>query len=141
MFLAEKEEREREFARLKQQAQAEHDQRITIEYFEEDWQHSQFWYSDETALTLGNELIRGIAERDEDVYVAIVAAPSAFIKLMEDRVCDLYGFLLVPRLIGYRAPFQKTSSYICWSSIDDLMFSESNLSITISKSLSTSLAT
>lgn len=115
------------------------DQRITMEVFEEDWQHSQFWYSDDTAYTLGTEMIRGIEEEKEDVYVAIVAAPSAFVKLMEDRVLNLSPGCLNCQLISSRAHSRAISSYTYLSSTDDSMSSRSSSSSTILKNRSTSL--
>lgn len=48
---------------------------ITIDDFKEDWQLSQFWYSDKTASILADELLDGA---DEDTTICIVSAPSVF---------------------------------------------------------------
>ena len=49
-------------------------QKITIDDFKEDWQLSQFWYSDETAKTLGKALLEGA---DETQWL-IASAPSVY---------------------------------------------------------------
>lgn len=43
--------------------------------FKEDWQLSQFWYSDETANLLADALLEGA---DENTVIAIVSAPSVY---------------------------------------------------------------
>ncbi|XP_013883947.1 EEF1A lysine methyltransferase 1 isoform X2 [Austrofundulus limnaeus] len=53
---------------------------------EEDWRMSQFWYSDETAAQLAEEVLR---EAGEGGRVACVSAPSVYQKLKQggsDRV-------------------------------------------------------
>ena len=48
---------------------------ITIDDFKEDWQLSQFWYSDETARILGKALLEGA---DDETVVVIASAPSVY---------------------------------------------------------------
>ncbi|EGW35597.1 uncharacterized protein SPAPADRAFT_58814 [Spathaspora passalidarum NRRL Y-27907] len=48
---------------------------VSIDAFKEDWQLSQFWYTDETAKTLGRALLEGA---DEDTVIAIASAPSVY---------------------------------------------------------------
>lgn len=57
-----------------------------MDAFKEDWQQSQFWYTDETQRVLADELIEGIDKMERDVYVAVVSAPSVFVKLMAEKV-------------------------------------------------------
>ena len=64
-FRNEEKERLEKFESLYQQSEDKFDeqkkqeqQKITIDDFKEDWQLSQFWYSDETAKTLGKSFIR-----------------------------------------------------------------------------------
>lgn len=50
--------------------------------FAEDWQQSQFWYSDEFALSL-SEVIRQLAKErynktKEKVHIAFIACPTTF---------------------------------------------------------------
>ncbi|CAI5759535.1 unnamed protein product [Candida verbasci] len=49
--------------------------KLTIDDFKEDWQLSQFWYSDETASTLGKALLEGA---DENTIIVIASAPSVY---------------------------------------------------------------
>ncbi|RFU24224.1 hypothetical protein B7463_g12120, partial [Scytalidium lignicola] len=51
---------------------------LTMEAFAENWNDSQFWYSDETAKTLAEELLRG---GDSNTSIAVVSAPSVFVQL------------------------------------------------------------
>lgn len=46
--------------------------------FSEDWNTSQFWYSDDTAIVLASQLLEGATA---DTHIAVVCAPSAFIQL------------------------------------------------------------
>ncbi|XP_053184775.1 EEF1A lysine methyltransferase 1 [Scomber japonicus] len=50
---------------------------------EEDWRMSQFWYSDETATKLAEEVIR---EAGEGGRIACVSAPSVYQKLKQGVV-------------------------------------------------------
>jgi hypothetical protein len=49
-----------------------------MDAFTEDWNASQFWYSDETATVLARRLLDGATD---DTRIAVVSAPSAFIQL------------------------------------------------------------
>jgi hypothetical protein len=49
-----------------------------MEAFTEDWNASQFWYSDETATVLAKQLLDSATD---ETKIAVVSAPSAFIQL------------------------------------------------------------
>jgi hypothetical protein len=49
-----------------------------MDAFGEDWNESQFWYSDETARTLAEALLENA---DETSCIAVVSAPSVFVAL------------------------------------------------------------
>ncbi|KAI0803433.1 putative N6-adenine methyltransferase-domain-containing protein [Xylaria sp. FL0064] len=51
---------------------------LSIHTFTEDWNESQFWYSDETADLLANQLLEGTSE---DSVIAVVSTPSVFVAL------------------------------------------------------------
>ncbi|KAI1347906.1 putative N6-adenine methyltransferase-domain-containing protein [Xylaria sp. FL0043] len=51
---------------------------LSIHTFTEDWNESQFWYSDETADLLANQLLDGTSE---DSVIAVVSTPSVFVAL------------------------------------------------------------
>ena len=81
-FRNEEKERLEKFESLYQQSEDKFDeqkkqeqQKRTIADFKEDWQLSQFWYSDETAKTLGKALLEGA---DENTVVVIASAPSVY---------------------------------------------------------------
>ncbi|OQO05156.1 hypothetical protein B0A48_08176 [Cryoendolithus antarcticus] len=87
-FQSEKDTREKHFQDLKANAEAKFDDdaALTMDAFAEDWQVSQFWYSDETAQTLARQLLDGA---NADSCIAVVSAPSVYVqlrKLLTDRV-------------------------------------------------------
>jgi hypothetical protein len=49
-----------------------------MDAFTEDWNASQFWYSDETATLLAKRLLDGATSESA---VAVVSAPSVFIQM------------------------------------------------------------
>jgi hypothetical protein len=49
-----------------------------MDLFTESWQDSQFWYKDETATILAEQLLDGVTE---DSKIAVVSAPSVYIQL------------------------------------------------------------
>lgn len=78
-FKTEEKQRQEHFEKLSQAAQDKYDkvqkEKLTMEAFKEDWQLSQFWYSDETAAILGHALLDGA---DEDTVIVIASAPSVY---------------------------------------------------------------
>ncbi|KAK6363072.1 hypothetical protein TWF730_000518 [Orbilia blumenaviensis] len=103
--MQEKDARQKRFEELKAQAEADDEERksaapggtvaVTMEDFEADWNASQFWYDEETSRALAEELVEGV---EEDDHVALVSAPSVFVKLknlMKDGLvpkCNIHLF-------------------------------------------------
>ncbi|KAH8887063.1 NAD(P)-binding protein [Thozetella sp. PMI_491] len=82
-FYAERDAHAEKFARLKEAAEERHaDGRqaepLSMEAFTEDWNESQFWYSDETANLLAKQLLDGATA---DSTIVVVSAPSVFVAL------------------------------------------------------------
>ncbi|KAI1249860.1 hypothetical protein MGN70_009476 [Eutypa lata] len=79
-FYAERDSHADKFARLKEAAEqnAAEGKPLSMDAFTEDWNESQFWYSDETATLLARELLDGASGDD---VVAVVSAPSVFVAL------------------------------------------------------------
>ena len=78
-FYSEREESETRLQSLKASAEFQAVKgQLTMRTFSEDWNASQFWYSDETATTLANQLL---VNATAESHIAIVCAPSVFIKL------------------------------------------------------------
>ncbi|CCK70091.1 protein-lysine N-methyltransferase KNAG_0D03440 [Huiozyma naganishii CBS 8797] len=77
-FQQEQQQHEERFAKLSDQTDEEY-QRLKREegmkLFKEDWQLSQFWYSDSTAEKLADALLEGA---DENTVIAVVSAPSVY---------------------------------------------------------------
>ncbi|KAI0418159.1 putative N6-adenine methyltransferase-domain-containing protein [Xylaria grammica] len=67
---------------------------LSIHTFTEDWNESQFWYSDETANLLANQLLDGTSD---DSVVAVVSTPSVFVALRK-----------ITAAAGYTGPKPKT---------------------------------
>ncbi|XXH01190.1 hypothetical protein Hte_007544 [Hypoxylon texense] len=78
-FYGERNEHAEKFEKLKAAAEEQHDgQALSMDAFVEDWNESQFWYSDETATLLAKQLLGGVRE---DEVVAVVSAPSVFVAM------------------------------------------------------------
>ncbi|KAL9945025.1 hypothetical protein ACHAO5_005330 [Verticillium nonalfalfae] len=65
-FNAEKDAHQKRFEELNAKAEenAARNVPLSMSVFEEDWNKSQFWYSDETALAYAGELLRDADETD-----------------------------------------------------------------------------
>ncbi|KAI0503331.1 putative N6-adenine methyltransferase-domain-containing protein [Xylaria bambusicola] len=90
-FYAERDAQTEKFEKLRARAEADEGARgqvvnepepaageLSIHTFTEDWNESQFWYSDETANLLGHQLLIGTSD---DSVVAVVSTPSVFVAL------------------------------------------------------------
>jgi len=51
---------------------------LSMSLFGESWQDSQFWYNDETATTLAEQLLDGVTAES---WIAVVSAPSVYVQL------------------------------------------------------------
>ncbi|EEQ36924.1 hypothetical protein CLUG_01047 [Clavispora lusitaniae ATCC 42720] len=94
-FKDEEETRKKQFEKLYQESEDRfEDQQVSIDDFKEDWQLSQFWYSDETAEILAKALLEGA---DEDTIICIASAPSVYAairKLPKELVPTKHIYLL-----------------------------------------------
>ncbi|KAI1136343.1 putative N6-adenine methyltransferase-domain-containing protein [Hypoxylon sp. FL0543] len=79
-FYGERDAHADKFEKLKAAAEEQHagSQPLSMDAFTEDWNESQFWYSDETATLLAKQLLDGVRE---DEVIAVVSAPSVFVAL------------------------------------------------------------
>ncbi|KAL9627177.1 MAG: hypothetical protein Q9204_006754 [Flavoplaca sp. TL-2023a] len=78
-FYSEREQNKQQFEDLKAQKEDERLQTpLSMTLFTEDWNASQFWYSDETAVLLAEQLLR---DSTKETRIAVVSAPSVFIQL------------------------------------------------------------
>ncbi|KAK4452068.1 putative N6-adenine methyltransferase-domain-containing protein [Podospora aff. communis PSN243] len=80
-FYAERDAHAEKFAKLQADAEERlHGQApLSMDLFAEDWNKSQFWYSEETANQYARQLLEGATE---DMTIAILSAPSVFVALM-----------------------------------------------------------
>ncbi|AET40560.1 protein-lysine N-methyltransferase Ecym_6177 [Eremothecium cymbalariae DBVPG len=96
-FRQEEQERQDKFQQLYNKADEEFERNKKQQgmmLFKEDWQLSQFWYSDETAEILAESLLDGA---DEDTTIAILSAPSVYAaiqKMEEDKIPTKNIYLL-----------------------------------------------
>ncbi|KAL8909294.1 MAG: hypothetical protein Q9207_000304 [Kuettlingeria erythrocarpa] len=78
-FYSEREQNEKRFEDLKVQMEQQQPKTpLSMSIFSEDWNASQFWYSDGTATTLAEQLLDGATATTS---IAIVSAPSVFVQL------------------------------------------------------------
>ncbi|CAA9965784.1 n-6 adenine-specific dna methyltransferase 2 [Pyrenophora teres f. maculata] len=77
-FYGERDARQKQFEELKGKAEDDFEGKLSMDAFTEDWNASQFWYSDETATVLARQLLDGATD---ETCIAVVSAPSAFIQL------------------------------------------------------------
>ncbi|KAK3174939.1 hypothetical protein OEA41_002185 [Lepraria neglecta] len=108
-FYSERDSREKCFADLKAEVERKGSQaQLSIDMFSEDWNASQFWYSDETATTLAKQLLEGAST---STNICIVSAPSVFVQLKnllaseERKVSDI-------RLLEYDKRFDVFEEFI-----------------------------
>ncbi|KAF2813695.1 uncharacterized protein BDZ99DRAFT_485863 [Mytilinidion resinicola] len=79
-FYGDRDTKQKEFEDLKAQAESDFDgeKKLSMDAFTEDWNASQFWYNDETATLLAEQLLDGATD---DSSIVVVSAPSVFIQL------------------------------------------------------------
>ncbi|KLU92568.1 hypothetical protein MAPG_11513 [Magnaporthiopsis poae ATCC 64411] len=77
-FYADRDALKAKFEDLRDSAERRQEKPLSIAAFAEDWQESQFWYSDETASTIAEALLDGCTENST---IAAVSAPSVFVAL------------------------------------------------------------
>ncbi|KAK5129758.1 hypothetical protein LTR08_002824 [Meristemomyces frigidus] len=96
-FAAEKNARAKRFEELKLQAESNFDATnggtLSMDLFGEDWNASQFWYTDETARTLAKQLLQDVTASS---CIAVVSAPSVYIALR--NILSEDDSILKPRL-------------------------------------------
>ncbi|CCE27577.1 probable NADH2 dehydrogenase (ubiquinone) 40K chain [Claviceps purpurea 20.1] len=81
-FNAERDAHQSKFDELK--AQADKDAQFSMEAFAEDWNKSQFWYSDETAELLADQLLSASGNSS----IGVISTPSVFVAL-RNKLRDL----------------------------------------------------
>ncbi|EDM14351.1 similar to RIKEN cDNA 2510005D08 (predicted), isoform CRA_a [Rattus norvegicus] len=78
------------YAEQKQTINPGGDDKYNVGVIEENWQLSQFWYSQDTALRLAQEAINAVGEGGR---IACVSAPSVYQKLRELRREDISVYI------------------------------------------------
>ena len=74
-FYTERSDQEQRFEELKWNA---HTGMLSMDMFTEDWNTSQFWYDDSSAMLLAQQLLEGAKCEDS---IAVVSAPSVYVQL------------------------------------------------------------
>ncbi|KAK5113508.1 hypothetical protein LTR62_003377 [Meristemomyces frigidus] len=110
-FLSEKDAKAKQFEALKAQAEEDFESsqngKLTMSLFGEDWQASQFWYTDATATTLAEQLLEGATS---ETAIAIVSAPSAYVALRNLLSSKPAGERPYVRLFEYDKRFEVFGS-------------------------------
>lgn len=81
-FYHERDERQKKFSDLQKAAEddfgQESSKEFSMEMFSEDWNASQFWYTDDTSVTLAQQLLENATS---ETRIAVVSAPSVYVQL------------------------------------------------------------
>ncbi|KAG0216408.1 EEF1A lysine methyltransferase 1 [Mortierella sp. GBA30] len=90
--MREQQDQQERFEKLRQQAEERFDEvqeanndssdnkeAITMDFFREDWQLSQFWYDDATSESLAREILDNT---DGNSLMCCISSPTAYVKLM-----------------------------------------------------------
>ncbi|MCJ1394970.1 hypothetical protein MMC18_007851 [Xylographa bjoerkii] len=77
-FYNDQDTQQKRFEELKLATECNAQPKLSMDLFTEDWNASQFWYNDETALVLAKEILY---EATTNTSIAVVSAPSAFIQI------------------------------------------------------------
>jgi hypothetical protein len=101
---------------LKAKAEDEFDSSkpLSMDLFTESWQDSQFWYKDETATILAEQLLDGVTE---DSKIAVVSAPSVYIQLRN----LLVSFTIRNEIRGVRILMSR-----CRTTVQDTRYDQSS---------------
>ncbi|KAF1843827.1 uncharacterized protein K460DRAFT_418824 [Cucurbitaria berberidis CBS 394.84] len=108
-FYGERDARQKQFEELRGQAEDEFEGKLSMEAFTEDWNASQFWYSDETATVLARQLLDGATN---DTRIAVVSAPSAFIQLKNLLASEEYQCQPQIKLLEYDERFAVFKEFV-----------------------------
>lgn len=108
-FYGEREARQKQFDELKGQAEDDFEGKLSMETFAEDWNASQFWYSDETAKVLAQQLLEGATD---ETRIAVVSAPSAFIQLKNLLASGVYRSKPQIKLLEYDTRFAVFKEFV-----------------------------
>ncbi|KAF8938567.1 hypothetical protein BGZ47_008525 [Haplosporangium gracile] len=137
--MQEQQEQQERFEQLRQQAEDRFDDaqeadskekdlsKITMDFFREDWQLSQFWYDENTSEQLAREVLENT---DKDSLVCCISSPTAYVKLMSmkpptqnnnflfeyDTRFDVYGRQFIH--YDYSHPFDFRLAQELKSSVD-----------------------
>ncbi|KAL9119377.1 MAG: hypothetical protein Q9187_004072 [Circinaria calcarea] len=89
-FYSERDMQQKKFEDLKSVAElSSHEDILSMEMFTEDWNSSQFWYSEDTATTLAKQLLEGA---NAETSIAIVSAPSVLIQIKNILASGAYPY-------------------------------------------------
>ncbi|KAJ4421524.1 Protein-lysine N-methyltransferase efm5, partial [Neurospora sp. IMI 360204] len=96
-FYADRDARAEQFAKLQAETEERHalNVKLSMDAFTEDWNESQFWYSDETATFLAKQLLSGATPTTS---IAVVSTPSVFVQLKNLLNSDAYADKPKPKL-------------------------------------------
>ncbi|KAL2045503.1 hypothetical protein N7G274_001931 [Stereocaulon virgatum] len=111
-FYSERDSREKRFTKLKAEMEQKGSQaQLSMDMFSEDWNVSQFWYSDETATTLAEQLLEGSSA---STNICLVSAPSVFVQLKNLLASGKYEVCNI-RLLEYDKRFDVFDEFVYYN--------------------------
>lgn len=111
-FYGEKDARQKHFEDLKTKAEDDFDkQHFSMDAFTEDWNASQFWYTDETASLLARQLLH---QASDETSIAVVSAPSVFIQLKNLLASDFSDIKPEVVLLEFDKRFSVFKEFIAY---------------------------
>ncbi|KAJ1895973.1 Protein-lysine N-methyltransferase efm5 [Kickxella alabastrina] len=105
-FLGEKQELDDRFTKLQGNANAEFEtQKITMDCFQEDWQLSQFWYSEATSDFIASRALENTQQGEKIAFISSPSAYVAFRNMAPERAIDAYVFEFDKRFDLFKQQF------------------------------------
>lgn len=109
-FNADRDAKAKEFEDLKTKAENDFDNgsgKLSMDLFGEDWNASQFWYTDHTAGVLARHLLK---DATESSAIAVVSAPSVYVALRNILAEDATAIKPKLCLLEYDRRFEVVGS-------------------------------
>lgn len=109
-FRDDQEAQNKKFEKLKNQAESDFQNgssKLSMDLFSEDWNVSQFWYTDDTARTLAHQLLYNATDESA---IAVVSAPSVYVALRNILAEDPTRVRPRLRLLEYDRRFEVFGS-------------------------------
>ena len=101
-FMQDREKLELQFKKLEEQKE------FDFNVFKEDWQLSQFWYSEDFASKLGQLIINNSSPKSK---VAMISCPTGYFHMKSSKFKAKYEYDLELKLLEFDKRFEKFSEF------------------------------